>query len=324
MAFPPETDEYIRESIEQSLGLQVSTKTLQLKLFASEDSRRRLQNEVFQLHDRLRERDGCLELSKSEASMNAQALRKFVEEKEAMSKKYTELLAQCSNWEDECALYHKDQELLEAFGNEADERARSFEARVREVEEEMKKLSEELLFYKREAEVCPEKEARGAEEFRVLQEKVVELERLRSQGYNGEGAICGQCTVLKKDNEDLQSRLSGTVSSIALAAEIESLKKDKENLKLNLSRAEEEVTLLSEQCNMLDEENKKLQNQLYKEREHQGHGGKQSSVSAKGKRKASPKVDGTPRAIDFNGSESPRKPLSPLQYNSPDSRLRKK
>ncbi|KAK1327128.1 hypothetical protein QJS10_CPA01g02125 [Acorus calamus] len=41
---------------------------------------------------------------------------------------------------------------------------------------------------------------------------------------------------------------------------------------------------------MLDEENKKLQKQLYKERQRQGSGGKLSSVSAKGKRKASPRI----------------------------------
>ncbi|KAK1273489.1 hypothetical protein QJS04_geneDACA009862 [Acorus gramineus] len=251
MALPPETDEYIRESIEHSLGLNVSTKTLQLKLLASEESRRRLQNEVFQLHDRLREREERLERSKSEASMNAQALRKFIEEKEMMSSKYAELLDQCSKWEEECALYHRDRELLEA-----------------------------------------------------------------------------QCARPKKDNEELRARLPETVSIIALAAEIESLKKDKENLKFNLSRAEEEVTLLSKQSNMLDEENKKLQKQLYKERQRQGSGGKLSSVSAKiqGKRKASPRIDRTPveREIDFNGSESPRRPLSPMQQNSPDSRVHKK
>ncbi|KAK1305079.1 hypothetical protein QJS10_CPB11g02243 [Acorus calamus] len=325
MALPPETDEYIRESIEHSLGLNVSTKTLQLKLLASEESRRRLQNEVFQLHDRLREREERLERSKSEASMNAQALRKFIEEKEMMSSKYAELLDQCSKWEEECALFHRDRELLEAFGNEADERARCFEARAHEVEEDVKRLSEELAYYKHEMEVYSENESRVTEELRVLHERIGELEQLGSQG-NGEGAICSQCARLKKDNDGLRARLPETVSIIALAAEIESLKKDKENLKFNLSRAEEEVTLLSKQSNMLDEENKKLQKQLYKERQRQGSGGKLSSVSAKGKRKASPRIDRTPveREIDFNGSESSRRPLSPMQQNSPDSRMHKK
>ncbi|KAK1326126.1 hypothetical protein QJS10_CPA01g00173 [Acorus calamus] len=344
MSLPPETDEYIRESIEHSLGLNVSTKTLQLKLLASEESRRRLQNELFQLHDRLREREERLERSKSEASMNAQALRKFIEEKEMMSSKYAEVLDQCSKWEEECALYHRDRELLEAFGNEADERARCFEARAHEVEEDVKRTSEELAYYKHEVEVYSENEARVTEELRVLHERIGELEQLGSQG-NGEGGICSQCIRLKQDNEELRARLPETVSIIALAAEIESLKKDKENLKFNLSRAEEEhwsltsvitnlykVTLLSKQSSMLDEENKKLQKQLYKERQRQGSGGKLSSVSAKpllgcqGKRKASPRIDRTPveREIDFSGSESPRRPLSPMQQNSPDSRMHKK
>lgn len=55
MDLPQETDDYIRESIEHSLGLPVSTKTLQLKLLAADDDRHRLQDQIFLLQDRLKE-----------------------------------------------------------------------------------------------------------------------------------------------------------------------------------------------------------------------------------------------------------------------------
>lgn len=61
MDLPPETDEYIRESIENSLGLLVSDKTLHLKLLVSEDERRRLQDKIFSLQDHLAEADRRLE-----------------------------------------------------------------------------------------------------------------------------------------------------------------------------------------------------------------------------------------------------------------------
>lgn len=61
MDLPLETDEYIRESIENSLGLPVSVKTLRLKLLASEDERRRLQDRIFLLQDLLSGADRRLE-----------------------------------------------------------------------------------------------------------------------------------------------------------------------------------------------------------------------------------------------------------------------
>ena len=55
MDIAQETDDYIRESIQQSLGLPVSSKTLQLKLLASQDDRHRLQDQIFLLQDQLKE-----------------------------------------------------------------------------------------------------------------------------------------------------------------------------------------------------------------------------------------------------------------------------
>lgn len=61
MDLPPETDEFIRESIESSLGLQISAKNMQMKLLASEDARHRLQDQIFVLEERLRESERRLE-----------------------------------------------------------------------------------------------------------------------------------------------------------------------------------------------------------------------------------------------------------------------
>ncbi|KAJ3691349.1 hypothetical protein LUZ61_020513 [Rhynchospora tenuis] len=136
MDIPPETEEYIRESIECSLGLQISAKNMQLKLLASEDSRHRLQSQVFHLEDCLRKAtrqidlykrpsvlktyfEDCLckatrkiEIYKSEASMNAKALKKCVEEKEAVSTRFDQLTAHCAKLERECSLYERDLERL--------------------------------------------------------------------------------------------------------------------------------------------------------------------------------------------------------------------
>ena len=85
--------------------------------------------------------------------MNAQALKKFVEENHKLALECANLLSQCNKWERECSLYDRDREALMDFGNEADERAKEAEIRVCELEEEVRKLSEELQFYKCECEM---------------------------------------------------------------------------------------------------------------------------------------------------------------------------
>ncbi|KAF8398810.1 hypothetical protein HHK36_014670 [Tetracentron sinense] len=114
-----------------------------------------------------------------------------------------------------------------------------------------------------------------------------------------------------------------TQNVLSLAAEVRTLQTDKEHLRINLHRAEEEVKLLFEENNILDEENKKLLRQCNRERNRPGSGGKHTgSASAKGnKRKSSPKLSSP---IDFNILDSPRQPLSPLQLNSPESRMHKR
>uniref|UniRef100_A0A1D1XV10 Centrosomal protein n=1 Tax=Anthurium amnicola TaxID=1678845 RepID=A0A1D1XV10_9ARAE len=247
MVFPPETEEYIRESIENSLGLPVSAKTLRLKLLASEDERRRLRDKIFLLQGLLSEADSRLEQYRAEASMNAQGLRRCIEEKEAVASGYADLVNHCAKLQEECTLYERDIEML-----------------------------------------------------------------------------MESCDDLARENEELRVQLKGT-SVTTLISEVESLTKDKEHLKINLDRAEEEVKVLFEENNILAEENKKLLNLLNRERHKHGSGGTHSaSASAKRKRNSSPMVSFIEKAINFHSSDLSRQPLSPLQLNSPNSRMHKK
>lgn len=50
-------------------------------------------------------------------------------------------------------LCHQDRDALMAFGNESDERARDAEARVRDLVDEIGRMSEELQIRKREIEI---------------------------------------------------------------------------------------------------------------------------------------------------------------------------
>lgn len=84
--------------------------------------------------------------------MNAQALRKFVEENQRLAAECAHLVSQCNKWEKECSLYDHDREALMDFGNEADQRAKEAEFRVEELEDELGELREELRLYKNEYE----------------------------------------------------------------------------------------------------------------------------------------------------------------------------
>ncbi|XP_078440645.1 uncharacterized protein LOC144710689 [Wolffia australiana] len=112
MDIPLEIDDYIKESIENSLGLPVSEKTLQMKLLVSEDERRRLQDKIFTLQGLLADAERRLERMRAEANMNALGLKRCIEDKELMSSRNTELANQCAKFEKECTLYERDIERL--------------------------------------------------------------------------------------------------------------------------------------------------------------------------------------------------------------------
>lgn len=64
MGISQETEDYIRESIDDCLGLQVSTHTLQMKLRVSEEDRRRLSSQYFHLQSKLKEKDEMINRAK--------------------------------------------------------------------------------------------------------------------------------------------------------------------------------------------------------------------------------------------------------------------
>ncbi|KAI4307435.1 hypothetical protein L6164_030625 [Bauhinia variegata] len=326
MDLPRDLDDYIKQSIDDSLGLPVSSRILASKLRASEESQRRLREQHLLLLSRLKEKDELIERAKSEAAMNAQALKKFVEENQKLASECANILNQCRKWERECSLYDHDREALMEFGNEADERAKEAELRVQELEQELGKLSNELQYYKHE---CDMGSIDSSSESTLIEENL--LESLLETATSKDVASAHAFLETNSGNESCEKLLTmwnclkpSTLRVLSLVAEVKTLEKDKENLTVNLHRAEDEVKLLFDENNVLEEEKKRLL-RLYKERNHPGSGGKHtSSASAKSnKRKSSPKTSSpVGRMIDFEDQESARQPLSPLY--SPESRMHKK
>ncbi|KAH7692111.1 hemagglutinin stalk domain-containing protein [Dioscorea alata] len=169
MDLPTETDDFIRESIEDSLGIPISSRTLRLKLLASQDDRRRLQDQIFALHDRLKDADKRLELSRAEASMNAQALRKCVEEKEVLASTYTEMVRHCDKLENECSLYERDLERIMDTCDELGKENEELKARLNENSEIMT-LVAEVESLKRDKEHLRMNLCTAEEEVKVLYE----------------------------------------------------------------------------------------------------------------------------------------------------------
>lgn len=333
MDLPPEVDNYIKNSIEESLGLPIPTSTLMLKLRAAEDSQRRCRDQYLLLISKLKEKDEVIERARAEACMNAQAIKRFVEENQKLAAECSSLLNQCNKWERECSLYDHDREALMDFGNEADERAKEAEVRVHELEEELGKLADELRFYKHGCETSED----GSSVAAPLEENL--LESILSPLISKDEAFSGHAFLeANRSNESCQSLLNmwnrlrpPTKQVLSLAAKVASLEKDKEqlekvkeHLRMNLGKAEEEVSALFEENSILNEENQRLMRQHQKDKSLYGSGGKHNgsaSASAKSnKRKSSPKISSPfEKKIDLSDADSTRQPLSPI--NSPDLRM---
>ncbi|GMI90982.1 hypothetical protein like AT4G09060 [Hibiscus trionum] len=319
MDIPQEIDDYIKGTIDDSLGLQVSTESLQLKLRTSEEAQRRLREQYMFLLSKLKEKDQIIERTKAEANMNAVALKRFVQENQKLAAECANLLTQCNKWEKECLLYDHDREALMDFGNEADERAKKAEIRVHELEKELGKLDEELSFYRNHYEsqgIDSSSEGTTVEEKlldSVLSTLICKDEVASGRAFLEANTSLESCQRLLK----MWNRLRpSTQNFLSLAAEVKTLEKDKEHLRLNLSKAEEEVKVLFEENNILDEANRRL---LRKSREgknlHDSGGKHTGSASAKtNKRKSSPKIcSPIEKKISFTDPDPARKPLSPLQ-----------
>ena len=179
MDLPRDVDDYIKQTLDDTLGIPVSSKTLESKLRASQDSQWRLRERLLSLLPQLKQKDQLIDrlkvsrlfkiflsqfifnlqidieifglwffLEQSEAGMNARALKKFVEENQRLATECERLLARCHQLENECALYDKDREALMEFGNDADERAREAQTRVLDLERDLLFMGNELNKYK--------------------------------------------------------------------------------------------------------------------------------------------------------------------------------
>ncbi|KAF4400217.1 hypothetical protein G4B88_019426 [Cannabis sativa] len=330
MDLPKEVDEYIKGSIDYTVGLPVSSKTLELKLRSIEEAQTQLRDRYFLLLSRLKEKDQTIERVRAESNMNAIALKKFIEENQKLASECNSLLSQCNKWERECSLYDRDREALMDFGNEADQRAKDAEVRCQELEEEMKGLSKELLFYKSQHEKRVADSSLGATTQDTL------LESVLGTLINEENVALGRSFLEANSNHESCQKLlemwnslkPSTQKVLSMASKLKVLENDKEHLRINLCKAEEEVKVLFEDNNLLEEENKKLLSLCCKERIHNDSSGKNgSNVSAKSnKRKSSSSRISSPieKKLDFTEVDTTRKPLSPLQCNSPKSRMFKK
>ncbi|KAL1534269.1 centlein-like isoform X1 [Salvia divinorum] len=326
MEIPQEADDYIRESIDHSVGLTVSTDALLSKLRAGEASQVHLRRQYLSLQSKLKEKDETIERSRAEASMNAVALKKFVEENQKLAVECSNLLAACSKWEKECSLYDHDREALMDFANEADERAKEAEVRSRDLEEEKKILEEELHSYKCRSPQLVGESTNDTEEENQLLNSLFTTMFGKDDILSIAHTFLEACTGVEACNKllTLWTSLSPlTQKVVALAAKVKNLEEDKDHITINLRRAEDEVNALFEENNALNEVNRRLMRQCYREKHKSGSSG--GTASGKGKKKCSPKMSSQlEKKIDSSDVNMLRQPLSPLQSNSPESRMHMK
>lgn len=326
MDLPQDVDYYIKQTIDDTLGIPVSSQTLETKLRASQDSQLRLREHLLSVLPQLKHKDKLIERFKSEASMNARAVKKFVEENKRVAMECEKLLGHCRQLENECALYEKDREALMEFGNDADERAREAQSHIFDLERNRILMENELNKYKNRQQLVNSSCACTLGEKNLLDSV---LATLTSKDDDSTYAFLQ----VNSENESCKELLNvwdclnpSTRSVLSLVAKVKLLEKDKDHLRTNLHKAEEEVKLLFNENNILEKENKRLSKQL-KERNHPDSEGKHTNRSSakSNKRKSCPRTSSPmQRKIDFDDQDLTRQPLSPLRHNSPDCRMHKK
>ncbi|XP_013584381.1 PREDICTED: golgin subfamily A member 6-like protein 22 [Brassica oleracea var. oleracea] len=257
MDLPRDVDDYIKDTIDHSLGIPISIDALQNKLSAAQESQRRLREQYMSLVSRLKEKEQMIELARSEASINAQAVKKFVEENRELSGECEDLVKQCKKWERECFLYHQDREALMDFGNESDERARESESRVRELEEQVRTMSDVMKKRKVES----DKKLTSLEEEERLVDSV--LSSFVSEDEIKFGRVFLEANIKDRSLLSRWEELKpSTRKAVSLVAMVKRIEKEKECLILNLAKAEQEVEIVCEQNRELDEKNRKLLKQF--------------------------------------------------------------
>lgn len=169
-ALPGGAEEYVRDSIGISLGLPVPERSLRHKLLASEDLRRRLQDHVFALEEDLHAAARRIDLLKNESAMNAEGIRRCVEEKEAVAAHRDRLAADAARLEKECTLYERD---LERAMESCDELARENEdlrARLKDTPD-LTALNNEVQDLQRDKEIMKTNLNKAEEEVKLLFEE---------------------------------------------------------------------------------------------------------------------------------------------------------
>ncbi|RDX89415.1 hypothetical protein CR513_28863, partial [Mucuna pruriens] len=345
MDLPGDVDDYIKETVDNTLGIPVSLQTLEAKLRASQDSQWRLRERLLSLLPQLKRKDQLIQHLKSESNMNARAVKNFVEENRRLAKECEKLLGHCRQLENECKLYDKDREALMEFGNDADERAREAQSRVLDLERDLLFMDNEFNKYRHRHQLLFAFSMKvNSSSACTLGENNLLDSVLATLTSKDDDSTTYAFLQVNSENESCKQLLSiinpSTRSVLSLVAKVKSLEKDKEHLRTNLHKAEEEVKILFDENNVLENENKRLLRQ-YQERNHHDSGGKHtnspSSAKAIGqynytyifmwhlqsnKRKSSPRTSSPMerKMIDF----SDRQPLSPIRHNSPDFRMHKK
>ncbi|XP_074263076.1 uncharacterized protein LOC141585902 [Silene latifolia] len=334
MEIGQELDCFIKNSIDHILGLNIPEQSLQLKLESLEMINLRLRDQYLCVQSKLQEKESALQLARSEANMNAQSIKKFVEENGKLASECKYLASQCEKWEQECSLYDHDREALMEFGNEADERAAEAECRVMELQEELRSVGDQLEYYKLQYETLSVGSSAAVKVESSVDSPPSEQILLNSlvASLVNENEVAKTALTFLEANSGVEtyrellemwsSLRPETQNVLSLASNVKTLQKAKEHLRINLNRAEEEVNVLAEENNALVEENKKLLKLCHSERKHAGSGEKRDSSARtkNSKRKASPGMSSPiDRKIDFNDVDSLRYPLSPLKENSPGS-----
>ncbi|XP_010458977.1 PREDICTED: uncharacterized protein LOC104740146 [Camelina sativa] len=253
-----EIDDYIKDTIDHSLGLPISTDALKKKLYTAEESNLRFREQYLTLVGRLKEKDRVIDLVRSEASMNAQALKRVIEEKQRLAGECEDLAIQCKKLKRECFLYDQDRESLMDFGNETDQRAREAESRVLELKEQVLKMSDEIKNR-------VESEEDDCLAYSVLYSLVSREDESVSSGRSFLEANVEDkcCQALLSKWDELKPSTQKVASLVSMVKRIE---KEKECLILNLAKAEQEVELVMEQNRDLDKENCMLLRQCSVER----------------------------------------------------------
>uniref|UniRef100_A0ACD5ZDY9 Uncharacterized protein n=1 Tax=Avena sativa TaxID=4498 RepID=A0ACD5ZDY9_AVESA len=162
-ALPGGAEEYVRDSISFSLGLPVPDRSLRLKLLASEDLRRRLQDHVFALEEDLYAAARRIDLLKKESAMNAEGIRRCVEEKEAVA-------AARDRLEKEVTLYERD---LERAMESCDDLARENEDLRTRLKDnpDLAALNNEVQALQRDREILKTNLNKAEEEVKLLFEE---------------------------------------------------------------------------------------------------------------------------------------------------------